>query len=96
MNDQRPIIGCQIIEFSDSAIADYNIIGGYGVNYLLAERRGVVLAESKEVKFIEDQTVFKGTGRYDGLPTAGKAFVAVGYNNVAPVLTHTFPPAPQD
>jgi HK97 family phage major capsid protein len=87
-NKVMPIVGGDIVilEF----ISDYDIIGGYGSLYLLAERAGAQLAMSEHVKFIEDQTVFKGTARYDGLPVFGEAFVAVNINNAAPTMSKSF------
>ena len=87
-----PILGGEIVEFEDDTlIADYEIIGGFGGNYLLAERAGVEFASSSEFRFLQDQTVFKGTGRYDGRPLSGKAFVIVNYNNTDATTSKTFP-----
>ena len=86
-----PIIGGTVVEFEDDEIADYEIIGGFGGNYLLAERAGIEFANSDIPLFLQDQTVFKGTARYDGLPVAGKAFTVVNYNNTDPTTTKTFP-----
>lgn len=77
-----PIIG-GTVEIVDS-IADDTIVGGFGDFYLLAERQGVTLEKSTEVRFIQDQTVFKGTGRYDGKPVHTDAFVAVKIGAEAP------------
>lgn len=86
-----PIVGGEIVEFEDNdVIADYEIVGGFGGNYLMAERAGVEFASSTEVRFLQDQTVFKGTGRYDGRPIEGKAFVIVNYANSTPTKTRTF------
>ena len=73
-----------------SSMPDNEIIGGYMDLYLLAEREGTTLEQSREVKFIEDQTAFKATARYDGKPVRGEAFVVVRYDNVAPVTSATF------
>ncbi|HHX61569.1 MAG TPA: phage major capsid protein [Epulopiscium sp.] len=70
-----PIVGGEV-EFLDF-IPDNVIIGGYGSLYLLAERKGATLAQSEHVQFIEDNTVFKGTARYDGRPVFGEGFVAI-------------------
>ena len=86
-----PIIGGTVVEFEDDEISDYVIIGGFGGNYLLAERAGIEFANSDIPLFLQDQTVFKGTARYDGLPVAGKAFTVVNYNNTNPTTTKTFP-----
>ena len=52
--------------------------------YLLAERAGAQFATSDQVRFIEDQTVFKGTARYDGLPVIADGFVAIGIAGTTP------------
>lgn len=70
-----PILGGDIIV--TDVVADGTIIGGYGQHYLLAERAEVKLARSEHVQFIEDNTVFKGTARYDGKVIFTDAFVAV-------------------
>ena len=85
-----PIVGGTVIEFEDDELADYEIIGGFGGNYLLAERAGIEFDSSKDYLFVQDQTVFKGTARYDGRPLAGEAFVIVNYNNTAPTTSATF------
>ena len=36
------------------------------------------------IKFIEDNTVFKGTARYDGTPVIDEAFVAIGIGGTTP------------
>lgn len=77
-----PVIG-GAIETLDF-IPDGVVIGGYGDLYLLAERAGAVVDQSKEVRFIEDQTVIKGVARYDGLPVIAEGFVAIGINGTAP------------
>lgn len=73
-----PVIG-GVVETLDF-IPDYVIISGYFDNYLLAERAGQKFASSEHVKFLQDQTVFKGTARYDGGPAIAEAFVAIGVN----------------
>lgn len=78
-NGTMPIIGGDIVELD--FIPDNVIIGGYGEQYLLAERAGTQLATSEHVKFIQDQTVFRGTARYDGMPVIAGAFVAIGLSN---------------
>lgn len=90
MNNTMPLVGgdIEILDF----IPDGDIIGGYGSLYLLAERAGIQLAQSEHVKFIEDQTVFKGTARYDGKPVFGEGFVIVNINNVDPTSSVAFAP----
>ena len=89
MNNTMPVEGGDIVELP--FIADNDIIGGFGSLYLLAERSGAQLAQSEHVLFIEDQTVFKGTARYDGMPVFGEAFVTVNIANGSPTMTATFP-----
>ena len=76
MNSAMPVIGGTIEEFK--YIPDDTIIFGYFKNYVLAERAGAKLAQSEHVRFIEDQTVFKGTARYDGKPAIREAFAVFG------------------
>lgn len=66
-----------ILEF----IPDGDIIGGYGDLYLLAMRAGMMIESSYEVQFIQDNTVFKGKQRADGMPVIPGAFVAININN---------------
>lgn len=88
MSKMMPIIGgeIEILNF----IPDNVILGGYGDLYLLVEREGTTIAQSEHVKFLEDQTVFKGTARYDGVPLIAEGFVAIGINGVTPTSTMTF------
>lgn len=71
-----PVIGGDIVELE--FIPDNVIIGGFGDLYLLVERQGTTIAQSEHVRFVEDQTVFKGTARYDGMPVIAEGFVALG------------------
>lgn len=90
VNQTMPVIGGDVVilEFMN----DNDIIGGYGSLYLLVERAGIQLAQSEHVRFIEDQTVFKGTARYDGKPVFGEGFVMVNIANANPTTTATFAP----
>ncbi|NTW04538.1 MAG: phage major capsid protein [Peptococcaceae bacterium] len=88
MNNTMPIEGGEIIELD--FVPDNDIIGGYGSLYLLAERAGAQLAASEHVRFIEDQTMFKGTARYDGMPVFGESFVIVNINNASATTTRDF------
>lgn len=89
-SDRIPVEGGDIVELD--FIPDYEIIGGFGGAYLLVEREGGEVAKSEHVRFLEDQTVFKATARYDGQPVIGEAFVAVNYNNTDLTTTMAFPP----
>lgn len=86
--DVMPVVG-GIIEVL-SFIPDNVIIGGYFDLYILAERAGNQFASSEHVRFLQDQTVFKGTARYDGAPAIAEGFVAVGINGATPGTTMTF------
>lgn len=79
VNGTMPIIGGDIVvlDFIPANV----IIGGYFDLYLLAERSGAKLGQSEHVKFTEDETVFKGTARYDGLPVIAEGFVAFALNS---------------
>ena len=86
-----PVIGGTVVEFEDTEIQDNTIYGGFGGNYLLAERAGIEYANSDIPLFLQDQTVFKATARYDGMPLDGAAFVVVNFNNTSPTTSATFP-----
>lgn len=88
INDTMPVVG-GIVEVLDF-IPDGVIIGGYFELYLLAERAGSKFAQSEHVRFVQDQTVFKGTARYDGVPVIAEGFMAIGLNGVTPDATMTF------
>ena len=75
-----------ILEF----IPDGDIIGGYGDLYLLAMRSGMTIESSREVQFIQDNTVFKGKQRADGQPIIPGAFVAININNEDVTTTMDF------
>lgn len=90
MGNTMPIIGGDIVTLD--FIPDDNIIGGYGELYLLAEREGTSIARSEHVRFIEDQTVFKGTARYDGKPVIAEGFVAMTLNGKTPTTSVSFAP----
>jgi len=88
MNGTMPVEGGEIIELP--FVPDGDIIGGYGDLYLLAERKGAQLAVSEHARFIEDQTLFRGTARYDGMPVFGEAFVIVNIDGAAPTTQIPF------
>jgi HK97 family phage major capsid protein len=85
-----PIIGGNIVTLE--FVPENDIIGGYGSLYLLAQRHGMALAQSEHLYFLDDQTVFKGTARYDGKPIFGEGFVAININNQNLTTTATFAP----
>lgn len=81
VDGQMPAIG-GIVEIIDD-VPDYNILGGYFDLYLLAERQGMVLETAPMVKFVEDETLFRGKARYDGLPVIAEGFVCIAVNGAA-------------
>lgn len=85
-----PVAGgiVEVLEF----IPDNVILVGYFELYLLAERAGQKFAQSEHAFFIQDQTAFKGTARYDGIPVIAEAFAAIGINGTTPNASMTFAP----
>ena len=76
--DVLPIVtgNIDILEF----IPDGDIIGGYGDLYLWGQRSAIQIDQSEHVMFIQDNTVFRGKERADGLPVIAGGFVAVNIN----------------
>lgn len=75
-----------ILEF----MPDNDIVGGYGDLYLWVDRAGMTLESSTECQFIQDNTVFKGKARADGMPLVPEAFVAINIGNTAPTTVVDF------
>ena len=90
VNGVMPVVGgtIEVLDF----VPDNVIIGGYFDLYLLAERAGTKFATSEHVRFLQDQTVLKGTARYDGTPVIAEGFVAIGIGGTTPNATMTFAP----
>lgn len=80
-----PVIGgaIELLDF----MPDGEIVGGYGELYVLAERSGIKMAVSADYKFVEDQTVFKGTARYDGKPAIPEGFVIIAIGDVSDAMS---------
>ena len=81
--DTMPDLGGAIVEFPADVIPDYQIIGGYGSHYLLAERADFDIATSDQTDlahFLDGQSVIRANGYYDGAPVAGEAFVIVKFD----------------
>lgn len=83
-----PIINgdIDILEF----MPDGDIIGGYGDLYLWAQRSGMSIEASREVQFIQDNTVFRGKERADGMPVIPGAFVAINIAGSTPTTSMLF------
>ena len=90
VSDVMPVVGgaIEVLNF----IPDNVIIGGYFDLYLLGERAGKQFAESEHAFFIQDQTAFKGTARYDGQPVIAEAFVVIGLEGTTPTADMPFAP----
>ena len=88
VNGTMPVTGgiIEVLNF----IPDNVVIGGYYDCYTLAERAGNKFATSEHVRFLQDQTVFRGTARYDGGPSIAEAFVAFGINSTTPNASMSF------
>lgn len=77
-----------VLEF----MPDNDIVGGFGDLYLVGLRRGMTIEQSREVQFIQDNTVFKGKMRADGTPVIPEAFVAINIAGGTPTTTMAFAP----
>ena len=88
--DGRMPVAGGIIEVIED-VPDYNIISGYYDLYLLAERAGQKFASSEHFRFLADQTVFKGTARYDGQPAIAEGFVVNAVNGQSAATSVVFP-----
>ena len=88
MNATMPVAGgvVEVLDFIPNNV----ILVGYFELYLLAERAGQKFAQSEHAFFIQDQTAFKGTARYDGVPVIAEAFAAIGIDGTTPTSTMTF------
>ena len=88
MGNTMPVIGgaVEILDF----VPDNVIIAGHFDLYLLAERAGAKFATSEHVRFLQDQTVYKATARYDGLPLIAEGFAAIGIAGTTPTAAMTF------
>ena len=81
---QMPVVGGDIVQFE--GVPDNMIVAGYFDLYLLGERAGAKFASSEHVRFLSDQTVFKGTARYDGMPVIAEGFVFIGIESTSPAV----------
>ena len=88
VNNTMPVLGGEIVEWE--VMPDNEIAGGFLSLYRSVEREGTVLDSNTNVKWLENQTCFKGMQRRDGKPVLGEAFVIVNYGNVEPTTTTTF------
>ena len=83
-----PVLG-GAVELLDFVPAN-NIIGGWGQDYKLIRRRGIQISASEHAQFVEDNTLYKCTSRWDGMPIAGEAFAIFSLTTTAATTTVTF------
>lgn len=85
VNNEMPVVGgaIEILDF----MPDDVIVGGYGSLYKLVERSGATLKSSEHVRFLQNQTLFKGVARYDGRPVISEGFIAFSLTTTAPSPT---------
>jgi HK97 family phage major capsid protein len=63
-----PVVFNNNLQFTEILLGDFS-------QYTLVERESITIDSSEHVKFVEDQTAFRGKGRFDGKPTRPDAFV---------------------
>ena len=90
VNGSMPVLGGIIEVLPDSIVPNDNILTGYFDLYHMVERAGEKFASSEHFLFLSDQTVFKGTTRWDGKPIIAEAFVLIGIDGTAPTTSATF------
>lgn len=72
---QPDLLGLRVV-FSNNMDDDKVLFGDFS-QYTLVERESITIDNSTHVKFAEDQTAFRGKGRFDGKPVKPEAFVLV-------------------
>jgi HK97 family phage major capsid protein len=69
------LVGLRVV-FNNNLDEDTILFGDFS-KYTLVERESITIDSSKEVKFVEDQTAFRGKGRFDGKPVKPQAFALI-------------------
>ncbi|WHY76232.1 phage major capsid protein [Neobacillus sp. WH10] len=69
------LLGLRVV-FNNNMDPDTVLYGDFN-KYTLVERESITIDNSEHVKFVEDQTAFRGKGRFDGKPVQKNAFVLV-------------------
>lgn len=69
------LLGLRVV-FNNFLDEDTVLFGEFQ-QYTLVERENITIDSSTHVKFTEDQTAFRGKGRFDGKPVKPEAFVLV-------------------
>ena len=80
-NKQMPIIGGTVEEVD--FMPDGVIAGGYGGNYKWITRNRMTVSIADQVRWIQNQILYKGVERDDGAPMAGEAFAAFNIKSTA-------------
>ena len=88
VNNTMPVVGGEIVEWE--VMPDNEIAGGFMSLYRSVEREGTVIESNTNVRWLQNQTCFKGLQRRDGKPALGEAFVLINYGNTEPTTTTTF------
>ena len=83
-----PVVGGVIVEWE--VMPDNEIAGGFLSLYRSVEREGTLIESNTNVRWLQNQTCYKGLQRRDGKPAIGEAFVVVNYGNATPATTTTF------
>lgn len=76
------LCGLKVV-FNQNMDNDAVLFGDF-TQYTLVEREDITIDNSVHVKFAEDQTAFRGKGRFDGKPVRPDAFVLVTITETAP------------
>ncbi|MNV39605.1 Phage capsid family protein [compost metagenome] len=74
------LVGLRVV-FNQNMDLDKVLFGDFA-QYTLVERESISIDSSEHVKFVEDQTAFRGKGRYDGKPVKPAAFAIVTITDV--------------
>lgn len=72
---QPDFLGLRVV-FNNNLDEDTVLFGEFS-QYTLVERESITIDNSEHVKFVDDQTAFRGKGRFDGKPVKPEAFALV-------------------
>ena len=76
--------GTPVVFVKNNIIKDDQFLLGDFSKYFFVNRRGMEITHSTEIKFIEEQTVFKGSARCDGKPIKNNYWVLATLDTTAP------------
>lgn len=69
------LVGLRVV-FNNNLDEDEVLFGDFS-KYTLVERESISIDSSDQVNFVQDQTAFRGKGRFDGKPVKPEAFALV-------------------